>query len=130
MTFRLAPRAALLVGLAVLPGCYNRPPPSRAEQAALNACRRRADQIFLEQNRAYLSERDTRDSPFASSGLTGITSEGLGDRYGRDEMVASCLNGADLGASGRAAANPGIDRGTGPAMSPAARGDVVPGMAP
>ena len=38
-----------------------------------------------------MSVRDQRDVPFAATGISGNTTQGLGDLYGRDQMLASCL---------------------------------------
>jgi hypothetical protein len=85
------------------------PPPSglsRAEQtrvADLNACRERADQVFRRQNRdqvyrvdTYTS--DTRDAPFGTSGLKGVTSAGLPQQFNRDTMVENCMRGSGAAA--------------------------------
>ncbi len=87
---RPAGLAAAALSLA-LAGCSTATPPSHADQAAASACEKQADQTFLTQNRYLLSERDQRDTPFSTSGLPGITSNGLGQRYGRDEQLAGCL---------------------------------------
>ncbi len=81
-------------------------PRSRASAAALAACRTRTDQAYDRQNRYLLSERDTRDSPFSTSGTTGITTTGLSQRYARDNMFDSCIG------------SNAPDSGSGPAFSP------------
>jgi hypothetical protein len=86
-------------------GCATRPPPTHASAATAAACRQRADEVFSRQNRQDVYNSDTyvssiRDSPFATSGLPGITSSGLGGRYARDKYLDDCLrNAADKGGS-------------------------------
>ncbi len=46
---------------------------------------------FNRQNRYLISERDTTDSPFSTSGVSGITTRGLTQRYDYDTALASCL---------------------------------------
>ena len=81
---------------------------TRADPQVAAACRARADSVYSQQNRADLSRRDERDTPFSSSRNSGITSAGLGQLYGRDRMVASCI--ATSGA-------PTPDASTGPTLS-------------
>ncbi len=89
MTHALVRPAALALMLA---GCAGQAPaPNHADQAAASFCERQADQTFYAQNRYLLSERDQRDTPFSTSGLPGVTSNGLSQRYGRDEQLAGCL---------------------------------------
>jgi hypothetical protein len=89
--------AGLLAG-----GCSSPPPPqSRAAAGAIAACRSRTDQVFAQQNRYLLSERDTRDSPFSTSGNTGITTTGLSSRYARDNLYDNCV-GSNVPDSGSA----------------------------
>jgi len=99
-------RPALRAGLALaasLPlfGCADTPPLSRADQAALEACRAHADAAYLEQNRAEMSLRDQSDTPYSVSGLPGVTSSGLSQRYERDEMVRDCLRASGRTMSGQ-----------------------------
>lgn len=78
------------------------PPPQRAEVAAVSACRARADEVFQRQNRDQVYRvdnynTDTRDAPFGTSGLKGVTSAGLSQQYGRDNMVQDCLRSSGAG---------------------------------
>lgn len=112
-------RRAFLVGLlaaASLAGCGDQPPRTHAEQAAIAGCRQRADEAFLKQNRALLSERTMVDSPFSSTGITGITSAGLGDRFARDQMVSDCVAGLNGSNPSAVSGTATIDQSTGPAM--------------
>lgn len=111
-----AAAAALLVPLAAAACTGGRSSPgtsaggssTRADPQVAAACRSRADAVYNQQNRADLSRRDERDTPFSSSRNSGITSAGLGQLYGRDRMIASCV--ATSGA-------PSPDASTGPALS-------------
>jgi hypothetical protein len=92
--------ALAIVLLGALQGGCARPaaPTQQASAAQKAACRQRADEVYAKQNRAELYESDTyqsstRDSPFATTGLPGITTRGLGGQYERDNLVSDCLNG-------------------------------------
>ncbi len=97
---RLLPFAASLV----LAACYN-PPESgggraRASASTVAACGKRADDVYLRQNRDEIYRTDnyvgsTRDSPFSGTGLSGITTAGLSGRYARDNLQEACLNSAN-----------------------------------
>jgi hypothetical protein len=78
------------------------PPAQRAEIATVSACRARADEVFQRQNRDQVYRvdtynTDTRDAPFATNGLKGVTSAGLSQQYGRDNMVEDCLRSSNAG---------------------------------
>jgi hypothetical protein len=83
---------ALVLLLAA--GCTPPPPTaaSRANAAALASCRSSTDASFNQQNRYLLSEQDTTDSPFSTSGVSGITTRGLTQRYDYGTQLASCLS--------------------------------------
>lgn len=100
------------VALVSLLGACQSAPRSSASAATDAACRVEVDRVYAAQNRADLSRRDERDTPFAASYLPGITTRQLSQRYGRDNQMASCV--AQSGGQGA----PG-EAGTGPAMSPA-----------
>lgn len=99
---RLAVPAALALALA---GCAQSQAISRshASAAAVAACRTRADTIYNQRNRGEVYKADTfatssRDSPFATTGLPGNTSAGLGSQYQRDQFQDDCLNSTGTGA--------------------------------
>ncbi len=107
-------RMALTVAMALLAGC-SPAPRSRADAATTAACRAEVDRVYAAQNRSELSRRDQRDTPFADSYNSGITSSGLGALFGRDNQVSSCISNST---TPNAAA---VNVGTGPTFSPAAR---------
>ncbi len=89
---RYAPVPVLMALLAA--ACTPLPPPSPAAQAnaaAFKACRASTDESFEKQNRYLLSERDQTDSPYSTSGNTGITTRGLSQRYGYDVDLSDCI---------------------------------------
>ena len=104
---RLLVAALLLPSVLLLGACQPaRPPMSAAERADYNECRKRADAVYNQQNRAALSERDTRDTPFATNYVSGITSAGLSSRFARDDLLAGCTPGRQP-----------VDDGTGPTFA-------------
>jgi len=120
MTFFPTGRLALVVLVMTLPlvaaGCQSAPR-SRADAATTAACRAQADRVYAAQNRVELSQRDQRDTPFASNYVSGITSRGLGARFGLDNQISSCISNSTAPGKGGSSTN----IGTGPTFSPAAR---------
>jgi len=117
--FSIIRQALAVVGLAgilMMAGCQSAPR-SRADAATAAACRAEVDRVYAAQNRAELSQRDQRDTPFAGSYNSGITSRGLGTLFGRGNQVSSCVSQSSGPNAGAAA----IDTGTGPTFSPTAR---------
>ncbi len=109
----MIPRCLILLPV-FLGACAGPPALSSADRAVAAACRQEVDRVYAAQNRRDLSYRDQRDTPFAASYNPGITSAGLGSRFGRDNDVQSCVS---LNRPGAAAG----DAGTGPTFSPTAR---------
>lgn len=99
--------------LPLLAGCQSAPR-SRADAAANAACRAEVDRVYAAQNRVELSQRDQRDTPFAGSYNSGITTRGLGAQFSRGNQISSCISNS----SGPGAAAPATDAGTGPTFSP------------
>ncbi len=97
----LAPAGLALVLLA---GCAQ---PNSGRRAGLTAaqaaeCRDRSEAVYRQQNRGEIYKADTfatstRDAPFASNGLPGITSSGLGAQYGREKALNDCYNNQATG---------------------------------
>ncbi len=108
------PTASVLLLALLAAACQPLPPPTaaqRAQRAEVAACRSDTDAAFEKQNRYLLSERDTTDSPYSSSGDTGITTRGLSQQYGYDEDFSRCL----------AATKAGNPNGPGTSLPPPAR---------
>ena len=105
-----------VLGLLALAACA-RTPRAPVEAAAIAACRERADQVYEQQNRADLSRRDERDTPFASTYNSGVTTRGLGARFERGQRIAECTSGlvSGAGASPGSTMNPGSGPTTGSA---------------
>ena len=89
--------STVLIACLALGACGSDQSQSRASSAQQAACRQRADEVYLRQNRAdiYLADRyatSTRDAPFG--GLPASNpSTGLSARYARENMVSNCLDG-------------------------------------
>ena len=95
-------RASLPVLLVLFAAGCTPPPPSsgsRASAAAVASCRATTNHSFDRQNRYLLSERNTTDSPFSSSGDPGVTTRGLTQRYDYDTQLASCLDASNAPAN-------------------------------
>ena len=112
----LPPHRLALALLPLLAGCQSAPSrpvaaPGTRAAATQSECRATVDRVFSAQNRAELSRRDERDTPFAASYNSGIVSRGLSARYQRDDMYSSCLDAAGAGGSG-------ADTGAGPTFRP------------
>jgi hypothetical protein len=88
------PLLALLTAGLLATGCTRAPPPSRSAAAASAACRAQSEAAYNRQNRALLSTRDTTDTPFSTSGVSGITTNGLSREYDREVNLDKCLRGA------------------------------------
>jgi hypothetical protein len=119
MTGFSKPLTALLLATA-LAACQQpaRSPRTAATAAAAQSCRAEVDRVYAAQNRVDLSTRDQRDTPFAGDYNSGITSQGLGARYGRDNQLTSCLNNSTApGTPTSGASAPGV----GPTFTPVTR---------
>jgi len=115
----LSRRATPALGLALLAlaaplGACAGPAPSssRATAAERAACRTHADEVFSRQNRDAIYRSDTystalRDSPFASSGMPGLTTTGLSQQYGVENTMQDCLRGIGNAPAATEAAPPG-----------------------
>ncbi len=101
--------------LTALAGCAAPRPQTaqtRSSAAARAKCQASTEQSFNRQNRYLLSERDTTDSPFSSSGVTGITTRGLTQRYDYETDLASCLSSSQSGPVPSIDSQPGPPTGT------------------
>ncbi len=84
-----------LISLLGLVACAG---PGRLHGSAAQdaACAKRADEVYLQQNRAELYRADSyatsgRDSPYAGGGFVNAPS--LSDRYAREKLLDNCLAG-------------------------------------
>lgn len=92
------------LAMLLLAGCSQ---PSASRRAGLTPaqaaeCRSRSEAVYRAQNRGEVYKSDvfatsTRDAPFATSGLPGITSSGLGAQYGREKALNDCYNASATG---------------------------------
>lgn len=98
--------ALLMAGLLLSTGCTPAPPPSHSVASLRASCRARSEAAFNRQNRALLSTRDTTDTPFSTSGVSGITTRGLSREYDREVGLDNCLRdgGAPAAPSGNGTA--------------------------
>ncbi len=113
--FRRSP-IVLALALTALAGCNPGPRPQtaagRSNAAAVASCRASTESSFNRQNRYLLSERNTTDSPFSTSGVTGITTRGLTERYDYDTQLASCLSQSGASGGGNLDTQPSPPSGT------------------
>jgi len=88
-------RTALRLGapLLLLAACAEAPQTAqqRASQELVNACRQRADQIFVSQNRGVQYETNNSLTPYSAGPSTGVPGQGLPSRYARDQLVDDCV---------------------------------------
>ncbi|MCW3475037.1 hypothetical protein [Limobrevibacterium gyesilva] len=102
------PTLSLLATLAVA-ACAAQQPQSHASAAQQAACKQRADEVYLRQNRADIYRADTYATSTRDAPLSGLpqsnTTSGLSGRYARDVLLSNCLNGigGTAGASPQAA---------------------------
>lgn len=118
-------RAICLAFLLLAGGCTRATPAGNVSAADRAECRQRADVVFDKQNRAEIYRTDvfageTRDAPFATTGLPGITSRGLSGQYERANLLEDCLRSRAGGISAAGASEqskvPGPSAQPGPAV--------------
>ena len=90
---------ALLTASLLAAACTPAPPPPRSVASLRAACRARSEASYNRQNRDLLSIRDTTDTPFSTSGVSGITTTGLSREYGREVALDDCLKAGSGGGS-------------------------------
>ena len=115
----LAALAFAALASAALSACTHPsgPQPSAAARAS---CRAEVDRVYAAQNRADLTARDGRDTPFTGNYFPGDTPRGLSGEYSRDNQYSSCIaNSASPAAPAAAGATPSSD--VGPVFSPGRR---------
>jgi hypothetical protein len=111
MTIRHRAVVALWALAPVLAACAADTPSTHADRVTEQACRQRAEQIYALRNPEAPYQQDnyvssTRDAPFATSGVTGVTTQGLGSRYELEKMVSDCIGGTSGGQIGPTPAAP------------------------
>jgi len=123
---RALPGAALLSALALLgAGCVRQAPESHASAAERAACTQHADTVYTMRNPDGVYQADTyatsiRDEPYAGAGGPGLPTEGLSNRYQREQWISDCLNGGNgtVGAAPDAPAPEDATAATPPAPPP------------
>ncbi len=114
----MSPRTPIVLALALatVAGCAGSRPQtaaSRSNAAAVASCRASTESSFNRQNRYLLSERSTTDSPFSTSGVTGITTRGLTQQYDYDTQLDTCLTRSGTPTTGTSTdAQPSAPTGT------------------
>lgn len=92
----------LLCALAtlVLAGCAEPPAgaassETRADAATLDACRRRANEVYDRQNRATIFAANSGlNSPSSGAYVSGQTDRGLSARFAQEQLIRECVRNA------------------------------------
>jgi hypothetical protein len=89
-TRRLAAVVPVLLALAT---CSQAPESSanRASQATLAACRHRAEDVYVSQNRDLIYQNDTSSTPYSAGPNTGIPTHGLSSLFANQREVDDCV---------------------------------------
>ncbi|HTW72708.1 MAG TPA: hypothetical protein VME47_22710 [Acetobacteraceae bacterium] len=123
----------LLLGACTFPlGAPPSTPESRAQQSLLEACRRRADEVYNLTHRGdiYASESQV-NTPYSADYQPGLPERGLSQLYARDQMVSDCVR--NTGAEGNRTPS-GTELPSGIIVSPGAPppsgGGTTPGALP
>ncbi len=130
MTARRLPPIAVPLVLLALGACSFGAPPSsasRASQATLAACRERAEDVYVRQNRDLIYENDTSSTPYSAGPSTGLPMHGLSSQYAHQQMIDDCVRntGADTLRTDAPASAPGAT-----AAGPTPREPTMPAPAP
>ncbi len=64
---------------------------NRADQATLLACRQRAEDAYVQQNRDLLYAPDTSSTPYSAGPNTGIPTHGLSTLFAQQRTVDDCV---------------------------------------
>jgi hypothetical protein len=93
-------RAFLVAALLALPGCMAEPVhESHADAATEAACRRRADQVYEQQNRSDIyREPAPVNTPFSGNYTPGVSDRGLSDLFAHDRIISDCIRNTGTGA--------------------------------
>ncbi len=116
----------LLCALAALAlaGCTEPPASSassetRADAATLDACRRRANEIYDRQNRATIFAANSgMNSPSSGAYVSGQTDRGLSARFAQEQLIRECVRNAGGAAEVSPAAPPPATTSQTPAAAP------------
>ena len=93
MIARLRFAAVTTVPLLLLIACQAAPPTqqSRANQQTLAACRARAEDVYVRQNRDLIYQNDTSSTPYSAGPNTGIPTHGLSSLFAHEQVVDDCV---------------------------------------
>jgi hypothetical protein len=103
----ISARNLLFLNFILLSAC-TQGQPDRGSAAQQEACRQRADEVFLKQNpneqyRTDLYVSGQRDTPFGGTGVNDPTA-GLGASYARSRLLDNCLRNVNAKPADRPAA--------------------------
>ncbi len=94
MTIRVRTMLGIVLpGLLLCAGCSPAPQTaaSRANEATVTACREKAEQVYVRQNRDELYRNDNSSTPFSAGPSTGTPGYGLSSLYAHDQMIDDCV---------------------------------------
>ena len=85
--------AVVVPALLMLACCSSTPQTaqSRAQQETVAACRSRAEDIYVRQNRDLLYQNDTSTTPYSAGPNTGIPTHGLASLFAHERTVDDCV---------------------------------------
>jgi len=108
-----ARRLLPLLALLALGACtFGAPPTSanRASQATMAACRERAEDVYVRQNRDLIYANDNSSTPYSAGPSTGLPMHGLSAQYAHQQVIDDCVRNTGpqtLRGDGPATAGPG-----------------------
>jgi hypothetical protein len=84
---------AVLPAVLLLANCSPAPesPGNRASQATIAACRHRAEDVYVSQNRDLIYRNDTSSTPYSAGPNTGIPTHGLSSLFANQQVVDDCV---------------------------------------
>jgi hypothetical protein len=85
--------AVIVPALLLLATCSPAPETaaSRANQATVAACRSRAENVYVSQNRDLIYRNDTSSTPYSAGPNTGIPTHGLSSLFANQQVVDDCV---------------------------------------
>jgi hypothetical protein len=120
---RLPPLVVPLVFLALGACSFGAPPSTanRASQETLAACRERAEDVYVRQNRDLIYANDNSSTPYSAGPSTGLPMHGLSAQFAHQQVIDDCVrNTGPATLRGDGPASPSAPAAAGPA--PAASG--------